>query len=344
MGVMTGFARMRSWFTYNESDPGRMSPTDPRVSHLVARVAAGSHAIDLGGDFSLNVLLEPAGVVLRVHQPFVSRRRMVAAQDVRRWLASMGLIVPLAVSWNGSTALRCDQRWAELETRIEHDAREPSMDSYLWLFGAIGALHRVLGTAPLSVPRPVVATYTPPSTLRRWCTATATAIAGDPDSARTVEALRCLVGKLLRQWVSSTLLPAQVIHGDIHLENVVQTATGEPVYLDFGSLTHAPRVHDLAYALAHMARTLTAHHAPDAFPWNEVPHLVHEYEAAAGFPLTELERQALAPYTAAVPLQYAARAGFFTDPAAILRNALPFLHVSRWLLSHPDTLGDLTPV
>lgn len=345
MGVMSGFARMRSWLTYNTSDPGRMSATDPRVRHLVARVAPRSHVSDLGGDFSLNLLLEPAGLVLRVHQSFVSRRRMVAAQDARRWLASKGVVVPLAVSWNGSTALRCDQRWAELERRIRHERREPSMDSYLWLFGAMGALHRALGTARLSVPRPVVATYTPPRTLRRWLTATGTAIAGDPDGARIVEALRGLVGQLHRRWVSSTLLPAQLIHGDVHLENVVQTATGEPVYLDFGSLAHAPRVHELAYALAHMTRTLSADHAPmpDAFPWNEVPHLVREYEAAAGFRLTDLERQALAPYTAAVPLQYAARAGFFADPVAILRNTRPFLDVSSWLLSHPDALVDLIP-
>ena len=155
-----------------------------------------------------------------------------------------------------------------------------------------------------------------------------------------MEDLRGLLGQLQRRWVPSTVLPVQLIHGDMHLENVGQAATGQPVYLDFGSLAHAPRVHELAYALAHMTRTLSAHHGlrPDAFPWHEVPSLVHEYEAAAGLPLTDLERRALTPYTAAVPLQYSARAGFFAAPMAILRTAHPFNDVSRWLLTHPDSL------
>ena len=87
-----------------------------------------------------------------------------------------------------------------------------------------------------------------------------------------------------------------------------------------------------------MTRTLSAGRAPrpGAFLWREVPQLVHEYEATAGFRLTALERQALAPYTAAVPLQQAARAGFFADPMAVLRNTRQFVELSSWLLTHPD--------
>ena len=142
---MSGFARMRSWFTYNESDPGRMSPADPRARDLADRVAPGSQVTDLGGDFSLNLLLEPEDMVLRVHPPFISRRRIVAAQQVRRRLASMGVVAPVAVAWNGSTVLRCGQRWAELENRVRHDRCEPSMDSYLWLSPRHGCPARVVG-------------------------------------------------------------------------------------------------------------------------------------------------------------------------------------------------------
>ena len=46
---------------------------------------------------SLNVRLDPAGLVLRVHQPFVSRPRLLALQEVRRRLASRGLAVPTPV-------------------------------------------------------------------------------------------------------------------------------------------------------------------------------------------------------------------------------------------------------
>jgi hypothetical protein len=63
---------------------------------------------------SLNARLDSAGLVLRVHQPFVSRRRLLAAQDVRRRLADLGLVVPVPLHWRNSTVFRCGYRWAEL--------------------------------------------------------------------------------------------------------------------------------------------------------------------------------------------------------------------------------------
>lgn len=130
----------------------------------------------------------------------------------------------------------------------------------------------------------------------------------------------------------------QLIHGDVHLANVVQTPARQPAYLDFGSMGRAPRVHDLAYALAHLALAIGGQHgtAPEQFPWHEVPHLLDAYESAAGSRLTDLERQALAPYTAAIPLQYAARAAFFAEPAPILESNRPSLRLSNWLLTNPD--------
>jgi len=86
-----------------------------------------------------------------------------------------GLVVPVAVSGNGATAPRCGRRRAELERRIPHDKRTPSIDSYPWLFAATGAFHRALARVRLAVPRPVIATHTP-STLRRWLTATSTTV------------------------------------------------------------------------------------------------------------------------------------------------------------------------
>jgi hypothetical protein len=69
-----------------------------------------------------------------------------------------------------------------------------------------------------------------------------------------------------------------------------------------------------------------------------VPRLVKEYEAAVGYRLTEAERASLAPYMAAIPIHYAARAGFFADPLALLQNERPFLKLSAWLLGNPGSL------
>ena len=80
---MGEYARLRSWFTHDPTKPGRLSADDPEVQRLVQRIAAGSRATDLGGWVSLNLHLEPAGLVLRVHQPFVSRRRVRVVQRLR---------------------------------------------------------------------------------------------------------------------------------------------------------------------------------------------------------------------------------------------------------------------
>ena len=104
------------------------------------------------------------------------------------------------------------------------------------------------------------------------------------------------------------------------------------------SLAQRPRIHDLAYSLAFMVLALGEHQEPERFAWQSVPRLCEEYEAAAKTRLTEAERRALLPYTAAVPLYSAAIAGFTNDPAGLLRARQPFLRLSAWLLAHPEAL------
>src|SRR5262249_43868760 len=98
--------RLVKWWLEND----RTSLSDPDVQRLVAHIGPGSRASDLGGTMSLNVELQPAGLMLRVHQPFVSRLRGRALQQARRRLAEQGLIVPAAVPWRGSTVFRCGNR------------------------------------------------------------------------------------------------------------------------------------------------------------------------------------------------------------------------------------------
>lgn len=113
---------------------------------------------------------------------------------------------------------------------------------------------------------------------------------------------------------------------------------GKVVYLDFGFLARRPRIHELAYALAFMLLALGGHEAPERFGWSLIPRLVEAYEATVGVRLTHLERRALAPYTAGVPLYAAALDGFTEAPAEKLRSRLPFLRLSAWLLAHPTAM------
>ena len=328
--------RLLDWWMDNPSDPDRPTLNNPDVERLVAAISPHSQATDLGGTMSLNAHLDPAGLVLRVHQPFVLRARLIAVQEVRRCLIKENLIVPVPKLWHGATMFRCGTRWAELEDYIAHERLTPTFDSYAWMFRAMGTLHHELAALTLPVPRPLVATYASPATLRRWLSITDVALQHDGEAQDVVRLLHDLVRRLRREWLSATSLPAQLVHGDVRLSNIGRTPNGKPVYLDFGFLATRPRIHDLAYAVAYMVRALDGHYQPQHFAWKNVPLLIKVYENAAGSPLTPAEKQALAPYIAAVPLYHAVIAGLSHDPLGVLRFSLPFLRLSEWLLTHRE--------
>lgn len=183
--------------------------------------------------------------------------------------------------------------------------------------------------------------------MRRWLPATKSAVRGDPEALEIAGFVGHLVQGLRRQWVPASELPVQLVHGDVRLGNVCRTPDGTPgtpgtpgatVYFDFGFLATRPRIHDLAYSLAFMVWALDCLRAPHRFPWESVPRLIRSYEAGTVSQLTPAERTALAPYTAAVPLYYAALDGFTAAPAGKRRTRLPFLRLSEWLLAHPDAV------
>jgi Ser/Thr protein kinase RdoA (MazF antagonist) len=318
----------------------RPSLDDHAVRRLAAEIAPQAQAVDLGGTMSLNLWLEPPGLVLRVHRSLVSRPRLIALQRVRQHLAERGLVVPVPVPWRGSAVFRCAGRWAELERYVPSERPAPGPESYAWMFRAMGALHRVLATLDLTVPRPMVATYGPPGTLQRWLPLAETAVRGDAEAAEVARRLRELIGRLRARWVPAKELPVHLVHGDVRLGNVRRSPAGEAVYLDFGFMAYRPRIHELAYALAWMVLRPDSRGTAEGFAWETVPQLVREYEAAAETTLTAAEWRALAPYIAAVPLYLGAVAGYVSDPVAHLRNEtrLRFLRIGEWLLAHPQAV------
>jgi Ser/Thr protein kinase RdoA (MazF antagonist) len=153
---------------------------------------------------------------------------------------------------------------------------EATPDAYAWMFRAMGALHRALAPLDLHVPRPVVATYGPPSTLRRWLPEAEGAVRGDEQATHTARRLRGLVGRLRALWVPAQALPVHLIHGDIRLGNVCLSPGGAPVYFDFGFLARRPRVHELAYALSWIVLRPDSRGSAEGFAWDLVAHLRHE--------------------------------------------------------------------
>jgi Ser/Thr protein kinase RdoA (MazF antagonist) len=317
------------------------------VQRLAAQIAPGAPLLDLGGVMSLNMRLgppSPESLVLRVHQPdeCVSKARLLALQELRRRLAARGLRVPTAVPWCGEAVFRCGSRWAELEHYIPNERPKPSLEAFEWLYASMGTLHRALAAIDVPIPRPVFATFATPGSLHRWLPVTAAAVAHDAEAAGIVRRVQQCVRWLRRAWVAAAELPILLVHGDVRLSNVRRGAgatrtSSETVYFDFGFLAMRPRVHDLAYSLANMVWALDHLDAPERFPWGHVPRLIDAYQAAAGWRLSAAERRALLPYTAAVPLYYAALDGFTEDPAGKLRTRVPFLRLSEWLLERLDS-------
>ena len=345
----------------------RPALSEPEVQRLAGQVAPGAQLTDLGGTMSLNVWLRTLrqgqadeadeadeagevdrvggvdGLVLRVHQPFVSRVRLIALQRIRECLANEGLAVAPPLAWRGETLFRCGRGWAELEPFLANERAAPTPEAYVWMFQAMGGLHRALGGCDVAAPRPIVSTYGPPSSLLRWLPATAAAVRHDAGAARTVRWLVELIGRLRSQWIDATELPVQLVHGDVRLSNVRRSPRGGPVYFDFGFLARRPRVHDLAYSLSWMVLRPDGRGRAEEFEWRSVRDLIEAYEEAAGVTLTVAERRALVPYTVAVPLYLAAIAAYVDDPVAHLRDEtrLTFLRIAEWLLAHPNGCGPI---
>lgn len=331
------YPHMLAW-REDPADPARPDVANPHVQRLAAEIAPSAGMADLGGAFSLNATLGSSGLVLRVHQPFMTRRRLHAQQEVRRHFDDQGLVVPVPLPWHGTTLLRCGNRWAELEPYIPNAKPEPTSASCVWLFEAMGTIHRAMAATDLTVPRTYFATYGPPSSLLRWLPVTEAAVSGDPEAEEIVRRIRALIRQLRAQWVPATELPMQMVHGDLRFGNVSLTPDNTTVYFDFGFLAYRPRIHDLAYALAWIVLRPDNGGTGESFAWERVPAWIAAYEAAASSPLSTLERKALAPYAAAVPLYQNVIAGWTANPAAHLREGLrpSFLKIAEWFLTHPE--------
>ena len=324
---MIGQPVVRGWYERHRLSPGRPSIDDPRVRTLIERIAPGTVPTDLGGADHLNLRLGDSDVVLRVNKPFVTRGQIIGGQELRRRLAATGIAVAEPVIGADGPVLSCDPFRAHLERYVP--ALRPTTGPAL--FDSIGRFHRAVSTIGHAPPRSLVRTCASPRTLRRWLGRNV--IDGHPafEAAGTAQELAALITLLEHVRIPSNTLPRQLIHHDAHPDNLRRTADGTPFYLDLGGVADGPRIHDIAYALAH---ALFAHQdcadPPDlaTYAWAEVPDLLTAYEDGARSALTVDERAALLGYTAAVPVLY--------DVCVWGHRRVG--HIGRWLLENPSVL------
>jgi Ser/Thr protein kinase RdoA (MazF antagonist) len=317
-------------------DAARPRADDPRLQPFVEGIAGPGAwpAKDLGGTMSLNLHLSSRAALLRIYQPFESRPRILALRTVRRHLHSQELRVGIPLPVGGAELARWHGRWAEVESFVPNQRRPATWDAYLWMFEAMGRVHRGLRGVGVPLPRPFLATYGPPGTLRRWMEVTSQAVKGHPEAESLAGETSALIAELRRQWVPAKELSIGLVHGDLRLANCVQATDGQPVYLDWGFAAYRPRIHELAYSLSWIVLRPDDSGTGESFYWAEAAELVAAYEAAVGEELSGLERRSLGPYLAAVPLYLAAISGFTNNPSVHLIGNEPFIRIAQWVLNN----------
>ena len=309
------------------------------VQEVLVKLGVASAPADLGGTMSLNLHLEELGLVLRVHGRFESERRIRALRDLRRRLNAQGLTVGVPEALLGDEVVIVGGRVAEVETFVEAEKPPPTWDSYLWMYEAMGRLHRAIndGAARLELPVPEVATFATPGELRAWMATTRNAVSGDEHATAIAEQVLGMLNALERQWILMEELPEHLVHGDFRLGNVARTASGV-AYFDFGFAARRPRIHELAYSLFWIVLKPDDSGRAEDFEWSRVNELFDAYEVAAQTTISERERRAVVPLLAAIPMYFAAIASYTPDPGERIKQETRSLEIARWVLERD---GDL---
>lgn len=338
-GVLHHPGRMRLADAYTEdpADPDIVATDHPQVLAAIERIAPGTRVEALGGTMSRNLHLVDAGLVLRVHQDFVTRRRVLGERHLKGLTRSAGLAAAEPVPWRGRGTFTVAGRVAELERYAEHTKPSATWESYRWLYTAIGKLHDLWRDADVDLPRPVVSTYGPPGTVRRYLDR----IDVDGEAGVELSRIRTLTGRLARRWIPSGRLPTQLLHGDARLGNIARSPDESTLVLDLGFAARRPRVHDLAYSMAWIMLRPDDSGLTSGFDTDAARTVIGAYDAASGQPLSDLEREAFDQYLVAVPLYLSGLAGFMPDPAGHLLtpSRRRLVDISAWVLDHPGAIA-----
>jgi hypothetical protein len=271
------------------------------VSALIDRVACGAGWADIGGGFNLNLRIdaEPP-VVLRVHRPWVRRRRVAGLRRFRERLQRTQARVARPIPISGCDLLRVADRWAELEEFIDHVQPPADEDSYVRLFEELGCVHTALKAVwEPSPPEPLddqrtfgQLRYSVGFTHRRLGTR----------SEPVVHRMRQLTGELSKLRRSNC--HALRFMGTTNWATWGELSDGSWVTFDLDFASVRERLYDIAASL---------HHVAPSGELLEPRRLLDAYESTAPEPLPRDEYRWLPRALALVPLHWAATAGLVGD-------------------------------
>jgi Ser/Thr protein kinase RdoA (MazF antagonist) len=267
------------------------------VAALLDQVAPGGTWQDIGGDFNLNIRLDGAApLVLRVHRPWATRRRVAGLRRLRERLQSAGIRVAQPRPILGRELARVGGRWAELEEFIPHVQPDPSQESYLRLFEELGRLHEGLCAVwEPDLPQPLDDHRTSRQ-LHYWLgfTRRRLGVAAEP----VVRRAQLLLEELdsIRRVVEVPRLP---IHGDYKLGNAVQLSDGSWANLDLDFVRMRERLYDVAASM---------YWASESGVKINFRELCDAYDSSAPEPVTSDERRLLPAMITQIPLHWVATA------------------------------------
>ncbi len=187
---------------------------------------------------------------------------------------------------------------------------------------AIGRLHRALSSCPYEIES---WTMDPPARILGRALPAIRARLGEPQAATLEQAFPQLLATLGSAFVD---LPTQRIHGDCHGGNVLLCGGRVSGFVDLDHLPTGPRVYDLAYFLADMAKNRLG--SPEQLAeWLKAPAcLIAGYRQQMA--LTEREAKALWPGMLATQLLFVEWFLEHGDARLVTRN----LDVFHWIHRH----------
>jgi Ser/Thr protein kinase RdoA (MazF antagonist) len=284
---------------------------------------AQGEVTDLGGAFTLNVLLEsPTGrYVARVHPSHTSAARLADIQFVRRHLDAGGVPSTEPVrATDGAPFVAVDGELLEVERYVEHDANMNTWDRLETGLVYLGRVHSLLQSVEVSAAgsHPRLANHIHPEhalagamhgvrRMRAWHPTEE-----ERSRAAAYEELAHLVHNAEHSRVTS--LPRQLVHGDFWDNNVL-FGNGEVVLVaDLDFMGKRLRIDDLALTL-YFANSSIGQDRRSETRIRQLSRLVDAYDHGLDDRLSREERQAL--------------------PAAIARQTL--WTIGRWVVASPDT-------
>lgn len=300
-----------------------ISPEIEGLLHDHYRLPPISTVKDLGGSFTLNLLLETSKgrYVARVHGSHTSAARLADIQLVRRILDAGGVPSPEFVTTNDGVAFVMVHGYLmEVERYVEHDANMNTWHRLEIGLPYLGRTHSLLQSVPVSVAGrlPQLANHIEsdralPGTLRgvqRIRSWNPTAI--ELELAASSEELARLVNDA--ECDSTSRLPQQLVHGDFWDNNVLFRHGDVVLVTDLDFMGERRRIDDLALTLYFANSTLGGDRLSDE-RIRQLRRLIDAYDSGLTDHLTVAERRAL--------------------PAAIARQTL--WTIGRWVVSAPDT-------